>query len=85
MKGRENMGKKDLINLKSIGICNLSNPVDISKMNIRQDKPPSEKAAEFFLYVHNPYFFKVGDITVRVNFTGSKTFSEALVNAVNSA
>ena len=79
------MGKKDLINLKSIGISNLSDPVDISTMNIRQDKPQTEKATEFFLYVRNPYFFKVGEITVRINFKGSKTFSEALVNAVNSA
>ena len=79
------MGKKDLINLKKIGISNLSDPVDISTMNIRQDKPQTEKAAEFFLSVRNPYFFKVGDITVRINFKGSKTFSEALVNAVNSA
>ena len=85
MKGRKIMGKKDLINLKKIGISNLSDPVDISTMNIRQDKPQTEKAAEFFLYVNNPYFFKVGDITVRINFKGSKTFSEALVNAVNSA
>lgn len=79
------MGKKELISLKKTATTNLTNPVDISSINIRQDKPQAEKAAEFFLYVHNPYFFKVGDITVRINFKGSKTFSEALVNAVNSA
>ncbi len=79
------MGKKDLINFKKIGIRNLSDPVDISSIDIRQEKNQTERATEFFLYVHNPYFFRVGDITVRVNFKGSKTFSEALVNAVNSA
>ena len=79
------MGKKELISLKKNATINLTNPVDISSINIKQDKPQTEKATEFFLYVHNPYFFRVGDITVRVNFKGSKTFSEALVNAVNSA
>lgn len=79
------MGKKELICLKKTATTNLTDPVDITSINIRQDKTQSEKAAEFFLYVHNPYFFRVGDITVRVNFKGSKTFTEALVNAVNSA
>ena len=79
------MGKKELISLKKNATTNLTNPVDISSINIRQEKNQSERATEFFLYVRNPYFFKVGDITVRINFMGSKTFSEALVNAVNSA
>lgn len=79
------MGKKELISLKKNATTNLTNPVDISTINIKQDKPQTEKATEFFLYVHNPYYFKVGDITVRINFMGSKTFTEALVNAVNSA
>ena len=76
------MTKSDLQKLKSADIYKSANIADISAINI-DAKTLEKRVTSFFETIDNPYIFKVGDLTVKVNFNGDKAFSDAFLNAVN--
>ncbi len=78
------MLKTELKRLKSLSLNEFTDVVDISDIDIGNGSV-EEKVNDFLGIVRNPYIFKVGDLTVKVNFNGDKPFSEALVKAVNYA
>ena len=79
------MLKSELRKLKEQSVRDFSQAVDISSVNIGKSKSQEQKVKDFLSVIGNPYIFKVGDLTVKVNFNGDKPFSEVLVNAVNYA
>jgi len=79
------MLKKDLKKLKLMKISELNEIQDISLIDIDEKKSQEDRAAEFFEKVNNPYIVRVGDITMKINFSGEKSLSEAIINAINYA
>ena len=58
--------------------CDIADLVDLQSVQIDTNKPVAERVSEFLEQVRNPYFFKVGDIAVKVNYGDGKTFSDAI-------
>lgn len=55
--------------------------VDIKSIKINQSKPVQEKIIDFVRQIKNPYFFKVGDVAVKVNFNNDgASFEEKFQN-----
>lgn len=55
--------------------------VDIKSIKINQSKPVPEKIIDFVRQIKNPYFFKVGDVAVKVNFNNDgASFEEKFQN-----
>ena len=54
--------------------------VDLRDITIDTEKPVTQRVQDFIEQVKNPYIFKVGDITVKVNYGEGKQLSDALVN-----
>ena len=79
------MQKGDLTKLRLMNIKDCSEIADISSINLFSNISQKERAEEFFTFVANPYIVKVGDITMKVNFKGDVSFSDAIVNAANNS
>ena len=60
--------------------CDTSVLVDLRSIKIDSSAPLQDRVISFVEQVHNPYLFKVGDITVKVNYGVGKQLSEALVS-----
>ena len=55
--------------------------VDIKSIKINPSKPVPEKIIDFVRQIKNPYFFKVGDVAVKVNFNNDgASFEEKFQN-----
>lgn len=68
--------------LKDVSIHDL---VDISTISVDKSKPKFEKINDFINQIGNPYFFKAGNICVRVSFKSSgPTLQEKLVYFLNN-
>ena len=52
--------------------------VDLKTLAIDKTKAQPERLKQYITDVKNPYTVRVGDITVRIEFTGGKSFSDAL-------
>lgn len=76
------MLKKDLIKLKTVKISELNEIQDIGIININDEKTQPDRAVDFFKSINNPYILKSGDITMKINFNGEKSFSEVLASAI---
>jgi hypothetical protein len=73
---------KELQNLKSKKLSDYdpAELVDISKIEIDQDKPVIERIITFIIQVKNPYIFRVGDTPVQVTFSdNSVSLQESLI------
>ena len=72
---------KNLEALKEIDIesCDKKKLVDLKDVNVSREKSVEERTEEFLIKIKNPYLFKVGEVTVKINFNSEgKTFTEAL-------
>ena len=54
---------------------------DITTITVDKTKPANERLKQYIDDVKNPYTVKVGDMLVRIEFTGTKDFSDALTAA----
>ena len=79
------MQKDDLMKFKLANIEECSEVADISTINLCSNLSQRERAEEFFKFVNNPYIVKVGDVTMKVNFKGDVSFSDAIINAANNS
>ena len=70
----------DLINFKTAAIADYSKDslVDLRDVKIDSGKSVPEKMNEYFEQIKNPYLFKVGDMRVKLSFSGERSFTDAL-------
>lgn len=57
---------------------------DLQDVKIDAKKSVNTKMDEFFVQIKNPYLFRVGDMRVKVSFSGNRTFCDALVTAISN-
>lgn len=55
---------------------------DVSGLKFDMTESVVSRAEKYFDTVENPYFFRVGDVGVRVNCIGSKTLGDSIVSIV---
>ena len=56
---------------------------DLREVQIDASKPIPERVDSFLTQVSNPYLFKVGDVTVKVNYKDEKELSASLVTLLS--
>lgn len=67
----------------SIKSCDKSILTDITAVKIDSSKSKSEKLFDYITKVKNPYFFKLGDLAVKVTFEkGGKTLQEKVESLI---
>ena len=57
---------------------NLSELVDLRSISVDRNQPLGKRVESFVNKVHNPYLFRVNDVAVKVEFVGTKPFSQVL-------
>ena len=57
---------------------------DLREVQIDSSLPVAERVESFLTQVKNPYLFKVGDVTVKVNYKDEKELSASLVTLLNN-
>ena len=58
--------------------CNLSELVDLRTVSVDKGQTPDKRIESFVSQVHNPYLFRVNDVAIKVEFAGTKPFSQVL-------
>lgn len=79
------MTTNDLDNLKNVDIenFNIDDLVDLNKIEIDKNCDIQSKIMSFMNQIKNPYFFKVNDIVIKLNFDDEgPTFQEKLLNSL---
>lgn len=56
---------------------------DLREVQIDSTKPIPERVESFLTQVKNPYLFKVGDVTVKVNYKDEKELSASLITLLS--
>ena len=74
----------DLCKAAEIALCDKSNLTDLRDITVDNSKSVRERIENFTGQVKNPYLFKVGDVIVKVAYSGGKDFSGALSSALCS-
>jgi len=77
--------KKVIENMKKISIkeCDKEQLTDLSSIEIDREKSKEERILDYIYQVKNPYYFKVGDVAVRLVFDeGGRSFQECLEELV---
>ncbi len=64
-----------------VNTFNTENFVDLKTLTVDKTKSQPERLRQFVTDVKNPYMVRVGDIMVRIEFTGGRSFSDALTAA----
>ena len=67
-----------------IALCDKSTLTDLRDITVDKSKSVMERIENFTGQVKNPYLFKVGDVIVKVAYSGGKDFSDALSSALCS-
>ena len=67
-----------------IALCDKNTLTDLRDITVDKSKSVIERIENFTGQVKNPYLFKVGDVIVKVAYSGGKDFSGALSNALCS-
>lgn len=61
----------------------LTSLVDIRDVKIDKDLPSEERIKSYVQQIKNPYQFKVGDVIVKVSFSGKETtISDNFINMI---
>ena len=67
-----------------IALCDKSALTDLRDITVDKSKSVRERIENFTGQVKNPYLFKVGDVIVKVAYSGGKDFPGALSSAICS-
>lgn len=59
--------------------CDVDSLVDLRDISIDTGKPVADRVCDFIEQVKNPYLFKVGDITIKVNYRNGRTITDAVI------
>lgn len=65
-----------------VNTFNIKDLVDLKNLTIDKTKPRNERLRQYIKDVKNPYIVKVGDTLVKIEFTGGRSFSDALTAAL---
>ena len=57
-------------------------PININIETKHLSENQKENARSFFNSVDNPYQFNIGDLTVKINFIGNRSFTDAFASAI---
>lgn len=68
----------NLLKTAAIADCSKDSLVDLHDVNIDPSKSVVDKMNDYFEQIKNPYLFKVGDVRVKVSFSGDRSFTDAL-------
>ena len=69
----------------SIKECDKEQLVDLSSIEIDGEKSKQERMLDYLRQVKNPYYFKVGDVAVRLVFDeGGRSFQERMEELVQA-
>lgn len=63
--------------------CNLSELVDLRTVSVDKRQVLDKRIESFVNKVNNPYLFRVDDVAVKVEFAGTKPFSQVLPRCFN--
>ena len=75
MISRAELGKLQGIRLMD---CNPSELVDLRNVSVDKGNPIVSRMESFVGEINNPYLFRVDDVAVKVEFTGTKPFTQVL-------
>lgn len=79
--------KKVIEEMKQLSIkeCDKEQLVDLSRIEIDGEKSKQERILDYLRQVKNPYYFKVGDIAVRLAFDeGGRSFQQCMEELVQA-
>lgn len=65
-----------------ICLCDKNTLTDLRGIETDKAKSVPERFDSFMCQVKNPYLFKVGDVAVKIAFSGGRDFSSSLCNAL---
>ena len=74
----------DVCKAAEIAFCDKNTLTDLRDITVDKSKCVMERIENFTGLVKNPYLFKVGDVIVKVAYSGGKDFSGALSSALCS-
>jgi hypothetical protein len=76
--------KKELENCRNANAfdCNINELYDIDNIKLDMSQPLYNRANQYFDNVKNPYFFRVGDVGVKINFKGESELYTSVLDAV---
>lgn len=64
--------------------CNADDLVELTSTQVNRNATLKQRTSDFIARVGNPYFFKVYDTIVKVEFGDGKDFSEMLADVINA-
>ena len=79
--------KKVIENMKKISIkeCDKEQLTDLSSIEIDREKSKQERMMDYLRQVKNPYYFRVGDVAVRLVFDeGGRSFQQCMEELVQA-
>ncbi len=62
---------------------NINDYRDLKDLTVDVSKPLDKRLKQYVMDVKNPHMVRVGDILVQIEFTGQKSFSDALSAAIH--
>ena len=65
-----------------VNTFNIKDFTDLKTLTIDKTKPRNELLRQYIEDVKNPYMVRVGNTLVRIEFTGGRSFSDALTTAL---
>ncbi len=65
-----------------VNTFNIEDFTDLKVLTVDKTKPQKERLRQFIADVKNPYMVRVGDTLVKIEFTGERSFSDALTAAL---
>ena len=77
--------RKAIEEMKQLSIkeCDKEQLMDLKSIEIDEEKSKEERILDYIRQVKNPYYFKVGDVAVRLSFDeGGRTFQECMEELV---
>ena len=79
--------KKEIEEMKQLSIkaCDKEQLTDLSSVVIDSEKSKEERMLDYLRQVKNPYYFKVGDVAVRLVFEeGGRSFQQCMEELVQA-
>ena len=65
-----------------VNTFDIKNFTDLKTLTIDKTKSRDEQLRQYIEDVKNPYMVRVGDTLVKIEFTGGRSFSDALTTAL---
>lgn len=76
----------ELKDLKKVDIenCDKDQLIDINNVKVDRSGTLEQRLCSFFTQIKNPYLFKAGDITVKVEFGSNKSLEDSLTTLLSA-